>query len=177
MTLWWKNQIFLTLLPIAHDILGDTYDYCAIRSEGLRIFETRQELSERAGEVLTWQLERRALMDLQTKRWLSTHFLNIVWMSPEVHLPHFGSRIIIKPTSKQKYHCGASDNSRRNGIAIFMSEKARFVLIEWKTVNDRMVNAHFKEKFCNISVQCIWSNSKRRWPICDKDKFYAKLQL
>ncbi|VDN52163.1 unnamed protein product [Dracunculus medinensis] len=45
------------------------------------------------------------------------------------------------PGSEQRYwlyHCGASNNSGRNGVAIVMSDKAHSALIEWKPVNDRM---------------------------------------
>lgn len=72
----------------------------------------------------------------QTKRLLSTLFLDIVWISPV-----FGSRVTINPDSGHRYwacHCDTSDDSGRSGIAIALSERNHSALIEWKTISDRM---------------------------------------
>ncbi|VDN59754.1 unnamed protein product [Dracunculus medinensis] len=60
---------------------------------------------------------------------LSKYRVDIACLS-EVHLPYFGSRVIIDPESELANHCGASDNSERNGVAIVMSDKAHSALIE-----------------------------------------------
>lgn len=48
-----------------------------------------------------------------------------------------------------------------------MFEKAWSALIEWKSVNDHMAYARFKEKFCNIPFNASTLS------VDDRDKFYA----
>ncbi|VDN57885.1 unnamed protein product [Dracunculus medinensis] len=89
--------------------------------------------------------------------------------------------LIIKPGSEQRYwlyYCGVTENKWRNGhngIAIAISEKARYSHIEWKSANNRVAHARFKG-FYNISVINVYALT-----LCaddsDKIKFYAELQL
>ncbi|VDN54477.1 unnamed protein product [Dracunculus medinensis] len=68
----------------------------------------------------------------------------------EIRIPHFGFHVITKAGSRQSlYRYGVSNNSGRNGVGIVMSEKGRSALIEWKPVNDRMVDEYlFQMKEC-----------------------------
>lgn len=78
-------------------------------------------------------------------------YLNIAWLWL-VYPPHVGSQVVIKPDYKQRYwlyHCGVSDNSRRNGIAFVKSEKAQSALIEWM-LNDLMAHAIISKESSSI---------------------------
>lgn len=89
--------------------------------------------------ITVWNV--RTLMDASQAiivHTLSKYRVDVACL-PEVLFPHVSSRIIIKVSSKDiGYHSGVSHNSEENSVAIAMSEKARFVLIKWKPLNDRM---------------------------------------
>ncbi|VDN57661.1 unnamed protein product [Dracunculus medinensis] len=71
---------------------------------------------------------------------LSKYRVDITCLS-EALLPYFESQVIIYPGLQQRYwlyHCDASDNSGRNGVAIILSDKTHSDLIEWKPASDHM---------------------------------------
>ncbi|VDN55244.1 unnamed protein product [Dracunculus medinensis] len=77
--------------------------------------------------------------------------------SSEVRLPHVDCRVIIKPGSEQRYwlyYCGVSNQSRRNGVEIVISEKTRSVLIR-----------------SHVYAPTLCADDRH------KDKFYVELQL
>lgn len=110
-------------------------------------------------------LER--LYTLQVKRSLSIFFL--IWMSCHVGIaylfkirpPHLEQLLSLSPTRADwLYHCGVSDNSGRIGVAIVMSEKTRYAMIEWKRINQLIACVCFEGKH----YQFICSNIMRRLP-------------
>ncbi|VDN60656.1 unnamed protein product [Dracunculus medinensis] len=65
---------------------------------------------------------------------LSEHRVHVACLS-EIYLPRYGSHAKLAPSRYWLHHCGVSDNLKRNGVTIAISEKIRSALIEWKTIS------------------------------------------
>ena len=75
------------------------------------------------------------------------------------------------------FYSGRTDNLRSGGVAVIVTRKVETTLLEWKSVNQRLMKLRFNSKFVKLTIiACYAPTEEAEEEEEEKDELYEQLE-